>query len=78
MKFYGKDVTDMTIRQINKLFREHDESHLWPICGKFNATERAIRRLRRQRKMGWYTHDGGIEYASALDLEISHIVNNEV
>ena len=63
--FYNKDVTDMSIREINKLFREHDESHLFPICGEFNATERAIRRLRKfLRRHG---SSGGIEYACMLD-----------
>lgn len=61
----------MSIRQINKVFRDNDESHLWPISGKFNATERAIRRL---RPFGLY---GGIEYANCLDDEISRIVNDE-
>ena len=71
--FYDKDVTDMTIREINKLFREHDESHLFPICGEFNATERAIRRLRKFLRGHGST--GGIEYACMLDAEISSIVN---
>jgi len=70
--FYNKDVTDMSIREINKLFREHDESHLFPICAEFNATERAIRRL---RKFLGHGSTGGIEYACMLDAEISNIVN---
>ena len=71
--FYDKDVTDMSIREVNKLFREHDESHLLPICGEFNATERAIRRLRKFLRGHGST--GGIEYACMLDAEISNIVN---
>ena len=71
--FYDKDVTDMTIREINKLFREHDESHLFPICGEFNATERAIRRLRKFLR--GHSSSGGIEYACMLDAEIANIVN---
>ena len=66
-------IHSMTTRQINKYFREHDESHLWPICNKFDATERAIRRL---RKTGIY--DGGMEYWLALESEIGRIVNAEV
>jgi nitroreductase len=62
------------IAAINKLFRAQDESHLWPISGRFNATERAIRRIRR-------INDGcinpGLEYALALDGELSRIVNSE-
>lgn len=72
--FYNIDVSDMTIRQINKLFRQHDTSTLWPICGQFNATERAIRRLRRTG----YAYMDNLEYALALDAEISRIVNVEV
>ncbi len=73
--FYNIDVSDMTIRQINRLFRQHDTSTLWPICGRFNATERAIRRLQRTAE---YTYTDGLEYALALDSEISRIVNGEV
>ena len=34
---------------INKAFRAADESHLWPINNRFDATERAIRAVRRDR-----------------------------
>ena len=61
-------------RVINAYFRANDESHKWPICNKFDATERAIRRLRRS---GMYPH-GGLEYFCALDAEISRIVNEAV
>lgn len=73
--FYGVDVTGMSIRKINRLFREHDESHLWPICGRFNATERAIRRLRKVMRCDGST--GGFEYALMLDEEIGRFVNQE-
>lgn len=72
-----EEVRDLSVRDINRAFRKNDESHLWPICGKFNATERAIRRLRK-----WY-HDygernmGGYEYCLSLEREISNIVNSE-
>lgn len=59
-------------RVINSYFRANDESHKWPICNKFNATERAIRRLKWQ-----YPH-GGLEYFLALESEISSIVNAAV
>lgn len=65
--------TGATARQINAYFRANDESHLWPICNKFDATERAIKRL---RKKGLY--NGGLEYFLALESEISSIVNSEV
>lgn len=73
--FYGVDVTDMSIRQINQLFRKHDESRKWPIFGQFNATERAIRRLRKVMRCNGTT--GGFEYALMLDDEIGRIVNGE-
>ena len=45
------ELTLKDIRRINKEFRLKDDSHLYPIRGGFNATERAIRRLRKyQRK----------------------------
>ena len=69
-----EQIENGSIRQINAYFRANDESHKWPICGKFDATERAIRRL---RKLGMYPN-GGAEYFLALDNEISRIVNNAV
>lgn len=66
-----ENVGDMSRRQINAWFRKHDESHKWPVCGRFNATERAIRRT---RKNGFGVH-GGLEYFLAVDSELSRIVN---
>ena len=68
------NVNEMSIREINAYFRKNDDSHLWPICGKFNATERAIRRLRKLRRDGLCVNDG-FEYYLALVAEISRIVN---
>lgn len=62
--------------EINRLFRKQDESHLAPIYGRFNATERAIRRLRRAEADGAVIGDG-LEYSYALDAEISNIVNGD-
>jgi hypothetical protein len=62
---------------INKLFRKQDESHLFPICGRFNATDRAIRRLQEQDRQGACI-GYGLEYALALDGEISNIVNSAI
>ena len=64
----------MSVRQINAYFRKHDDSHLWPICGRFNATERAIRRIRRYRRDGMEVCSG-LEYYLTLEREISEIVN---
>lgn len=72
MRIYGKDTGDMSVRQINKLFRKHDESHRWPVSSRFNVTERAIRRLRR---LGLEYFD---DYAAALHSEIGDIVNKEI
>jgi hypothetical protein len=69
-----KNVNEMSIRQINAYFRKNDESHLWPICGRFNATERAIRRIRRLRQQGLCVYPG-LEYYLTLEREISDIVN---
>ena len=69
-------ISQMNIREINRHFRDIDESELWPICGKFNVTERAIRRLRKLRKDG-LDANGGLAYYLVLEEEISNIVNDE-
>ena len=70
------EINNMSIRQINAYFRKTDESRKWPICGRFNATERAIRRLRKVRSHGCGPYPG-LEYYLALKQEISEIVNAE-
>jgi hypothetical protein len=69
-------INEMSIREINRYFRNEDESDKWPICGKFNVTERAIRRVREYRRQGMEINEG-LEYYLALESEISDIVNNE-
>ena len=69
-----KNVNEMSIRQINAYFRENDDSNKWPICGRFNATERAIRKLRLQRRQGLCVNPG-LEYYLTLENMISEIVN---
>ena len=64
-------INGMSIRAINKHFREEDDSEKFPICGKFNVTERAIRKVRKQGL------NGGLEYYLALEAEIGRIVNDE-
>ena len=49
---------------------------MWPISGKFNVTERAIRKAR------WLTRETGekqtgLEYCYTLEMIMSEIVNNE-
>lgn len=70
-----KNVCEMSVRQINAYFRKHDESKLWPVCGRFNATERAIRSMRRFRRASGCAN-GGLEYYLCLESTLSEIVNN--
>lgn len=64
---------NMTKREIRRVFRDNDESHKWPVRGEFNVTERAIRRVARMEREGGKL--SSLEYAYALDREISTIVN---
>jgi len=64
------------IRAINKAYRAQDDSRLWPINNRFNATERAIRQARKLQRDGGTVY--GLEYCYMLDGLISSIVNNEV
>lgn len=75
------DTTDdkdglMNIRAINKLYRTQDESHLYPINGKFDATERAIRQARSFQRQAGAVY--GLEYCCLLESLLSSIVNSEV
>lgn len=69
-----ENVNEMSIRQINAYFRENDDSNKWPICGRFDLTERAIRKLRLQRRQGLCVNPG-LEYYLALENMIGEIVN---
>lgn len=70
------EICEWSIRKINKYFRSIDESNLFPICGKFNVTERAIRKVQRLRREGLDVC-AGLEYYHTIEREISEIVNNE-
>ena len=72
-----EEINEMSVRQINAYFLHFDESNKFPICGKFNATKRAINRIRRQKKAGLML-DPGLEYYLYLENEISNIVNAEI
>lgn len=62
---------------INRAFRAADESHLWPINNRFDATERAIRAVRRfMREAG--VDLTGLEYVYALDAELTRIVDAQL
>lgn len=69
-------INEMSIREINRHFRNEDESDKWPICGKFNVTERAIRKVRRLRREGLEVNEG-LEYYLFLESVIRNIVNDE-
>ena len=62
------------IRAINKLYREQDESHKWPICSRFNVTDRAIRRVRKHCQQAGPLY--GLEYCYSLEAALSDIVNS--
>ena len=63
-----------SIRAANRMLREQDESHLWPIRNKFNATERAIRRARQlQQYVGTMSI---LEYCYAVEGILSEIIND--
>lgn len=71
-------LTLKSVKAINAYFRRKDESNLWPIRGRFNVTERAIRRIRRDcggSPIGYF--DDRWAYARALEATISEIVNNQ-
>jgi len=64
------------IRAINRIYRDQDESHLWPVRNRFNVTERAIRKAREfQRESGCAVY--GLEYCYLLDGIMSKIVNSD-
>jgi len=56
-------------------FIKRDESNLWPIRGRFNATKRAIRHLYKfEAATGYYMT--GYELTAYLEDELSRIVND--
>ena len=57
---------------INRYFRATDQSRLWPILGKCNVTERAIRKIRKL-----FSELQGYEYYLAVHKEIGRIINDE-
>jgi hypothetical protein len=59
---------------INALYRAQDESHLYPINGRFDGTERAIRKAQRYERDSGIVHFG-LEYCYLIDSMLSEIVN---
>ena len=60
---------------VNRLFLAQDDSKLWPICGKFNATKRAINRIRRLEREGLVLDDL-LAYALTIEQITGDIVNH--
>lgn len=70
-------VTRNVLITLNNALRENDESHLWPINGKFNVTERAIRRQSKIFNEYGYGRENAYSYLYAVECTISYIVNVE-
>ena len=62
-------------RIIARMFRRQDDSDLWPISGKFNVVERAIRHARDLERMAGEIMDD-LAYALFLEDDMSRIVND--
>ena len=60
---------------VRRLMHRTDESHLWPIKGRFNGTTRAVRRVNQAMRDGLVI-DTPLEYYAAIDAELSRIVND--
>ena len=69
-------MTQAEVRAANRRMRAADESHLWPISGKFSATNRAIATVLKGMVEGLCIETVE-EYESAVDAEIGRIVNDE-
>lgn len=69
-------LTKEEIIAVNREMRQNDESHLWPICGKFSVAERSIRQARNYLREG-VGCDSAEEYRALLDDLESAIVNDE-
>ena len=60
-------------RIINRIFRNQDQSQLWPVNSRFSIVDRAIRRINKiERSNGAFSN---LEYALAIETEESKIVN---
>lgn len=64
------------LRKLNRLLRQRDDSSLWPICGRFNATDRAIRWYSRR----YFAANGpcsAYEYVLGVEAKVSEYVNSQ-
>jgi hypothetical protein len=64
-----------TVVKVNRAMRALDRSDLWPIRGRFNVTDRAIRRTRNYLLETGGSPDVSL-YATLVDDDISRIVND--
>jgi len=64
------------IKEINRLYRKQDDSHLYPIRNRFNATERAIRKARAFQRDTEAVY--GLEYSLLINSILSNIVNSAI
>lgn len=62
-------------KEVNEMFYKQDDSHLWPIRGRFNVTKRAIGRIRRAERDGLQLDDL-LAYALTIEQVTTEIVNN--
>ena len=67
------EIDELPRATIDRVLLAADDSRLWPIRGKFNATARAIRCVRRL-----YPQVRGLEYYLTVDAMITEIVNKAV
>ncbi len=67
------EINELPRAMIDRILLAEDDSRLWPIRGKFNATRRAIRKVRKL-----FPGILGLEYYLAVDAMITDIVNKAV
>lgn len=68
--------TEKNRAAIRKIYHAQDDSHLWPIQGKFNVTTRAAKLVSYYLIRGAGYDLAGLEYCLALENEMSNIVND--
>lgn len=61
------------VTAMKALFAEQDQSHLYPINGKFNATEMAFSQVEQLEECNGALY--GLEFAYAVETALSEIVN---
>jgi hypothetical protein len=71
----GDEMGRATTIKVNRAMRALDESDLWPVRGRFNVTDRAIRRTRAYLRESGDSPDVFL-YAELVDGELSRIVND--